>query len=363
MSFERNSTSSVRSLSAWRQRRSWCVAGTAAVGLAVGAAVAPVASAAPADEVDVEVVHDFDDPRQLAEGVALDGRGNTYVTLGPPFFTGVGYGAVLKIEPNGSRSTLAEFPDGPAPAGVAVDAFGHVYFALPDPFGPPERPNVGVHRVKRGGGTERIAGTEAMVLPNGLALDRRGALFVSDSILGEIWRIPLQARLGFSGSGVGPWLTHDLLTGCGQVGVNGIAFYRGDLVVANSDRGLLLRVPIKPDGRPGEPAIVAGDEDCDPTDKLFSLDGIAVDRRGDVYGALVMQNRLVMIDQRTGAVLDLLDESQGLWNPASVAFGTRGRDRGRLYITNYAVLPPVPPANLGPAVLAYDAGVPGWPFR
>lgn len=35
----------------------------------------------------------------------------------------------------------------------------------------------------------------------------------------------------------------------------------------------------------------------------------------------------------------------------------------RVYITNYAVLPPVPPANLGPAVSGYDAGVRGWPFR
>lgn len=350
----------VQSRSAWRRRRAQGVAFIATVGLLVGAAFAP-ATAAPAGEV--EVVHEFDDSRQVPEGVALDRRGNMYVTLGPPFFTGVGYGAVIKIDPNGSWTTLAEFPDGPAPAGVVVDAFGHVYFALPDPFGPSGRPNVGVHRVKRGGGSERITGTEAMVLPNGLALDRRGALFASDSILGQIWRIPLLARLGIGDRGVGPWLTDDLLTGCGQVGVNGIAFHRGDLLVANSDRGLLLRVPIGSDGRPGDPVVVAGDEDCDPTDELFSLDGIAIDRRGDVYGALVMQNRLVKIDQRTGAVVDLLDESDGLWNPASVAFGTHGRNRDRLYITNYAVLPPVPPANLGAAVLAYDTGAPGWPIR
>lgn len=342
----------------WRTR---CVAGVAAVGVMVGAEVAPAVSANPAG--DVEVVHAFDDPQQLPEGVASDRRGNTYVTLGPPFFIGVGYGAVVKIDANGSRTTLAEFPNGPAPAGVIADRFGHVYFALPDPFGPPERPDVGVHRVKRGGGTERIEGTEQMLLPNGLALGRRGALFVSDSFLGEIWRIPWRARLGLESSGVGPWLTHELLTSCGGVGANGIASYRGDLLVANSDRGLLLRVPIERDGRPGEPVIVAGDEDCDDDDELYSLDGIAVDPRGDVYGALVFQNQLVKIDQRTGVVVSLLDESDGLWNPASVAFGASWRDRDRLYITNYAVLPPIPPANLGPAVLAFDAGVSGWPRR
>lgn len=361
MTFDRHLASLVQKRSAGRRHRSRCVVAIAAVGLAAGAMFAPTASAAPTGEV--EVVHEFDDARQLPEGVALDWRGNTYVTLGPPFFTDGGYGAVVKIGANGSRTTLAEFPDGPAPAGVVVGALGDVYFALPDPLGPAERPDVGVHRVKRGGGTERIAGTEAMVLPNGLALDRRGALFVSDSVLGQIWRVPFLARLGFGVRGVGPWLTHDLLTGCGQVGVNGIAFYRGDLLVANSDRGLLLQVPIGSDGRPGEPVIVAGDEDCDPTEELFSLDGIVVDRHGDVYGALVLQNRLVKIDLPSGDVTPLLDESDGLWNPASVAFGARWRDRDRLYITNYAVLDPVPPANVGPAVLAYDAGVPGWPFR
>lgn len=358
---DRNQTSFIALRSAWSRWRTRCILGVTVVGVAVGAGFAPAVSANPGG--DVEVVHAFDDPRQLPEGVAPDRRGNTYVTLGPPFFTGVGYGAVVKIDANGSRTTLAEFPEGPAPAGVIADWFGHVYFALPDPFGPPERPDVGVHRVKRGGGSERIEGTEQMLLPNGLALGRRGALFVSDSFLGEIWRIPLLARLGFEDSGVGPWLTHDLLTSCGGVGANGIAFYRGDLLVANSDRGLLLRVPIERDGRPGEPVIVAGDEDCDQDDELYSLDGIAVDRHGDVYGALVFQNRLVKIDRRTGDVATLLDESDGLWNPASVAFGAGRRDRDRLYITNYAVVPPIPPANLGPAVLAFDAGVPGWPLR
>lgn len=361
MERDSNRTSFVTPRSVWRRWRTRCVSSVAGVSVAVGAGVAPAVSADRAG--DVEVVHAFVDPRQLPEGVAADRRGNTYVTLGPPFFTGVGYGAVMEIDANGSRTTLAEFPEGPAPAGVIADRFGHVYFALPDPFGPPDRPNVGVHRVERGGGTERIAGTEQMMLPNGLALGRRGALFVSDSMLGEIWRIPWWARLGLHGNGVGPWLTHGLLTSCGGVGANGIAFSRGDLLVANSDRGLLLRVPIERDGRPGEPVVVAGDEDCDDDDELYSLDGIAVDRRGDVYGALVLQNRLVRIDQRTGDVVSVLDESDGLWNPASVAFGAGRRDRHRLYITNYAVLPPIPPANLGAAVLAFDAGASGWPPR
>jgi sugar lactone lactonase YvrE len=204
-----------------------------------------------------------------------------------------------------------------------------------------------------------------MVVPNGLALDRRGALFVSDSALGEIWRIPRRARVGSGNGEASPWLSHPLLAGCqpNQLGANGVAYHRGALYVANSERGLLVRVPVRRDGSPGTPVVVAGDEDCDTTDALYGLDGIAIDRRGRVYGALVLQHRLVKIDPRTGTSTVLLDEDDGLWNPASVAFGPARRDRDRLFITNYAVLAPEPTANLGPAVLTYRIGLPGWPRR
>jgi hypothetical protein len=323
-------------------------------------AIAGVSGAAAAQTEVVDVVHAFEDQRpdlaatELPEGVAVDFRGNVYATLGPPFFIGGGYGAVVKIGVDGSRQTLVEFPHGPAPAGVVVDASARVYFAVPDPGGA----SAGVYRVTHGGGAERIEGTEAMAVPNGLALDRRGALFVSDSGLGEIWRISWRTRVGHGEGDVGPWLSHPLLAGCepNQVGANGIAFYRGDAYVANSERGLLLRVPVLRDGSPGDPMVLAGDEDCQDTDDLYSLDGIAIDIHGRVYAALVLQNRLVRIDPRTGTATQLLDEDDGLWNPASIAFGSTQRDQARLFIANYAVLAPEPAASLGPAVLTYRDG-------
>lgn len=334
--------------------------------------VAPAAGAVAAPATDVEVVAAFDDPRpggevvELPEGVAVDRTGDVYASLGPPFFTqgmpGFGsYGAIVRIGPDGSRRTVVEFPDGPAPAGVVLDAVGRVYFAVPDPGGP----DVGVYRVTRGGSAERIAGTEQMAVPNGLAWDRRGALFVSDSALGQVWRISWGARVGLGGEPAAPWLAHPLLAGCryGQVGANGVAFHRGDLYVANSDRGLLLRIPVLRDGSPGAPVILAGDEDCDISDELSGLDGIAINRRGQVYAALVLQHKLVSINPHTGADTVVLDADDGLWNPASAAFGTSRGDRDSLYITNYAALPPVPPANLGPAVLKLSAGMHGWRLR
>lgn len=330
-----------------RRRRMMLVAAAA---IAASSAVATGVSA----DHSVEVVRAFvESPAHLPEGVTVDKSGNLYVSLGPPFFVGGGYGEIRQIAPDGSETTLVKYPNGPAPAGLAVSPAGTVYFALPQPGGSQS----GVYRVTDDGAV-RLAGTETMLVPNGLTIDKGGDVYASDSARGEIWRIPRDGGPGAA------WAQHELLAGCvpTDVGANGIAFWKGDLYVANTSRGLLVKIPVATDGSPGQPEIVAGDLDCDPTDQLFGMDGIAFDVHGDVYALLVLIHDLVRIDPATGDVTLLADENDGLWNPASLAFGTGKGDRQSVFITNYAVLPPIPPDNLGPAILALDVGVPGLPI-
>ena len=328
-----------------------------AAAMAVMLALAAPATGVPASTVGpVEVVATFDASQgELPEGVALDKPGNIYVSLGPPFFVGGGYGEIRQIDPDGTETTLVQYPSGPAPAGLAVDAPGNVYFAVPDLT----QAAVGVYRVTDGGGAERLPGTETMLVPNGLAIDKRGNVFASDSVIGAIWRYP---RGGTTPAQI--WMSHELLAGCavGDLGANGIAFWKGDLYVANTGRGALVRIPVSSDGVPGNPTIIAGDEDCDEDDELWSLDGIAFDVHGDVYASLVLQNKLVRIDPDEGTATLLLDQEDGLWNPASLAFGTGKGDRQSLFIANYAVLPPEPDNSPGPAILKVDVGVPGLPL-
>ncbi|MDX1449593.1 MAG: hypothetical protein R3246_11085 [Acidimicrobiia bacterium] len=303
----------------------------------------------------VEVVASFDASLgELPEGVALDKKGNIYVSLGPPFFVGGGYGEVRQISPDGTETTLVQYPSGPAPAGLAVDARGNVYFTVPDLT----QAAVGVYRITDDG-AERLPGTESMLIPNGLAIDKRGNVFASDSATGAIWRYP---RGGTTPAQM--WFAHELLAGCevGDVGANGIAFWKGDLYVANTGRGALVHIPVSNRGVPGTPTIIAGDQDCDPTDELWSMDGIAFDVHGDVYALLVLQDKLVRIDPGEGTTTLLMDRDDGLWNPASLAFGTGGGDRQSLFIANYAVLPPEPTNSPGPAVLKVDVHVPGLPL-
>jgi sugar lactone lactonase YvrE len=126
---------------------------------------------------------------------------------------------------------------------------------------------------------------------------------------------------------------------------------------------MLLRVPILQDGAAGEPEIVAGDVDCDmENDELYAMDGIALDVHGNVFALLVLQNKLVRIDPQDGSHTVLLTAEDGLYNPASIAFGTGEGQRQHVFLSNFALLPPEPPASLGPGVLSYDVGVPGQPL-
>lgn len=331
-----------------------------AVVLLATSMLAPVAVARHANhggsEREFEVVTSFDPTaEEFPEGIAIDRWGSAYVTLGLPFFLPAGVGRIVKIEPDGTRHELGMFER--APAGIAVDARGRVVFNWPSPEAPDDN---GVYRLFDDGSHVRLPGSEQVGIPNGVAFDRRGHVLVSDSAFGALWRMPVDGS-----SPAEPWLTDPLLAGCGMgtVGANGVALWKRSVYVANTSRGLLVRVPIQPDGSAGQAAIVAGDNSnaCDP-DPLWGMDGIAVDVRGDVYAALVLQNQLVRIDPSDGSHEVLLTADDGLHNPASVAFGAGRGTRRSLYVTNYAVLPPVPPASLGPAVLRVDVGVPGRPL-
>jgi len=294
------------------------------------------------------------------EGLAIDKSGNIYVTQGTAFFTGnISDGWIKKISSNGPELTeLAFFKDELGPAGIVVNARGDIFYAKPNIFDPSVN---GVYQLLDDGSTELLPGTEYTILANGLALDNHGNLFIGDSLMGAVWRVPTD--------GSGPaqiWSDDALLGGCG-FGANGVAIWKDSVYVANTSSGLLARIPIRDDGSAGPAELVAGDTDCDESDDLFGMDGIALDVHGNVYALLVLQHKLVRIDPSDGSVEVLLTVEDGLYNPASIAFGTGKGDRQSVFIANYALFPDIPDfggvgKSLGPAVLKYHVGVPGLPL-
>ena len=96
-----------------------------------------------------------------------------------------------------------------------------------------------------------MAWLPAAGLLNGLAFDAKGNLHVSDSLAGTIYRV---ARDG----SVTEWSTDPLLKGlnptsCGTFpsvgGANGLSFDKhGDMFVANTTIGAVVRIPVANDG-------------------------------------------------------------------------------------------------------------------
>ena len=138
------------------------------------------------------------------------------------------------------------------------------------------------------------------------------------------------------------------------VGANGIAYHHGSLHVANTEKSLIVRIPILKGGDAGVPEIIAEGPD------VYDPDGIALDVHGDVYAVLVLKSKIVKIDPVDGHVTEILSAEDVFDEPASLAFGTGKGDRQSVFFTNFSIMEPH--TGFGPAILEIDMGVPGFPL-
>ncbi|NIP80123.1 MAG: hypothetical protein GWM90_13240 [Gemmatimonadetes bacterium] len=298
---------------------------------------------------DVEAVLSLDAAAgELPEGIAVDRRGNVYFTLAP-------LARVVRMTPEGETSVYATldpaFPTGaPGALGVATTASGEVLAALAS-FDPATH---GVYSIDGDGTATRIDGTADIAFPNGLALDRRGTLYITDSVTGAIWRV-------LPGGTAEPWIQDPLLEGTGAfglgipLGVNGIAIRQGSIYVTNVEDPAILEIPVEHDGSAGALRVITSGM------ALLGLDGLEIDVHGRLYAAVNIQNRIIRVDPRTGAITDLA--SDGVDFPAALAFGTSRGLQKTVFITNFAFVDVPGDADpAGPGIARLHVGVPGQPL-
>lgn len=282
---------------------------------------------------------------EFPEGIAADKTGDLYVSM---FLRD----QIRRVDPTGAQTVFAQLIRGAAPAGMKLTPSGTLYVAASGfnlATGQTDPATRGVYQVGRDGSVERMPGTDAISFPNDLALDNRGNLYVTDPTAGAVWRIDRHGA-------VERWADDPLLRGTGALlgfpyGANGIAFSQSRLIVSNTERGLLVTIPIEPAGEAGEPTVLAS------SPLLIGADGIALDVHGNVYAAVNGQNTLVAV-RVDGSIDVLATAADGLNQPSAVAFGTGSRDHKTLFVVNFAVFSPSPT----PGVLAVTVGVPGQPL-
>jgi len=202
--------------------------------------------------------------------------------------------------------------------------------------------------VARDGSFTSLPGTGAIGFANGVTLDKRGNIYVTDTARGAVWRVPAD------GAPAAVWYESSLLQGTGAfnfgvpLGANGIAYRQNEIVVGNTERARLVRISIAPDGSAGAVSLLA------ETPQLLGVDGLAFDVHGNVWAAVIAQSTIVRVSP-SGAITTVATAADGLDWASSIAFG---KDHD-LWAVNFAIGPPGGP---GPALLRLAVEVKGQPL-
>lgn len=285
----------------------------------------------------------------FAESLAVARDGSLYASVTIWQADTSNIGRLYRITPDGRMRQVG--PDLPVGilSGLAFGPDGYLY-AGEIAFAPSDEP-AGVLRFGLDGSVSRAVTLPFGTFPNGLAF-HGGALYISDSTSGAIWKaVP---RAGRAESLDTPWLQDPSLgvvTETGWEGVNGIAFRGNALYAVNADAGTVVRIPIARSGMPGTPAtFVQPDTDLRGADGVaFDQDGglwIAINHADDPEGASRPVGALVRVD-RLGHPTVIANNPGWLEYPTQPAFGYSGSARSTLYVLNGALNP-----------LSFEPGVP-----
>ncbi len=244
------------------------------------------------------------------EGVAWD-------PLTGRVYAGGEAGQLYAIELDGSMRQVAD--SGGFILGIAVDGDGLVY-ACDVAKGSVVRIDPSTGDWSPYGRADGADAAEPMRAPNWLAFDEAGGLYVTDSgdwgaADGRIWRIEPDGAARIWTSAV-----NRLPNGC-ALAADGAA-----LLVVETNRPGIVRVPIRSDGSAGEPDEVVALPGTVP-------DGIAVAADGSLVVACYRPDALLSVAP-DGAVRTLVEDPHGqtLGAPANVAFV--GADLDRVVTSN-----------------------------
>jgi hypothetical protein len=277
------------------------VTGAVVIGLTapVTSAVADVGVSAP------RILVHFSLPAgQQPENIAVEDDGTADLTFA---FTG----QVVRVTGDGVIHPLASLPA--APAGSAAPVLGAPFTGgiviAPDGtryvnYSTGTAALTGTWRLRPGCPPVRIAALPPTSLANGLAMSDDGTLYVADSALGVIWRVPA------SGGTPTVWASGPALAPAGFLGANGLKVHDGAVWATNTDRGTVLRIPIGPGGAAGPIQTIATG--------LAGIDDLAFAGHDTILAAINTFSELALI-RLDGTAAIVLTSADGLSNPTSVA--------------------------------------------
>lgn len=294
-------------------------------------------------EPHFDVAQTFVSGTESPESVTTDGHGNLYLSQAA---------TILRRDAHGNTSVFGTLPLPIFALGVKVGRDGCVYNAstsLSDVNG------AFVWRLCSANSIELFAELDQTGAPNDLAFDHAGNMFVTDPVLGRIWKItPGGTPSVFADDPLLDGTPDDPALKFRALGANGIAFdaHERFLYVSNTDQGSIVRIPMF--GAP-TPELFAEDP------MLRGSDGIAFDRTGTLFVAVNGLDSLATVDRRGD--VELLASGAPLDGPSSLVFSAEhGKDTLFVVSSAFSRTFGFETGTPMPALLATRARAPGLPL-
>ena len=254
-------------------------------------------------------------------------------------------GQILQVSPEGESSVLASI-EGKV-TGVAFAPDGSLIATGWDEAGVSV-----IWSIELDGKTDRLAALPDAMFLNGITQINAHQYLTADSYRGCIWQFDWMTKQ------ISIWLEHSLLARSSDdnpfPGANGIKRFGDTLYVSNTERMMLLKIPILSEQRAGEPTVFVS-----PT----NIDDFAFDVAGNLYATTHIYNSILRITPE-GETTAIAQADQGVIGSTAVAFGRKPADENSLYVvTNGGMSLPPEGGAVQANVVRLEVGQSGYPLN
>lgn len=266
------------------------------------------------------------------ENLAIDPSGTIFVTSYES-------GKIYRLTPSGEQSEFASVNGNVA--GIAIERDGNLLVAATIDRMPT------IIRLDSAGSVETLVVLPDAMFLNGMTHLMDDRYLVADSYKGVIWEVDSTAKSARI------WLQDPLLNRSDAnnsfPAVNGIKIYQNALFASNTQRQLLIRIPLMDSDAPGQPEVFLSN---------VNLDDFAFDAEGNLYGTTHIYNSVVRISS-TKEITTIATAAEGVTGSTALAFG-QNDDRTSIYVTtNGGISLPLPTGVVPAKVVKLDVSISG----
>jgi putative intracellular protease/amidase/sugar lactone lactonase YvrE len=268
------------------------------------------------------------------ENIAIDAQGKIFVTSYEE-------GKIYRMTSRDERSEFASI-DGNI-TGIVVDRAGNLLVAATV-----DRKTPTILQIDSTGLVEPLVALPDAIFLNGMTHLEGSRYLVADSYKGAIWEVDAIAKTAQI------WIQDNLLarsdTNNPFPAVNGIKIYQSSLFASNTQRQLLIRIPLLENSMPETPEIFLTN---------VNIDDFAFDARGNLYGTTHVYNSVIRISPAK-QITTIAKAEQGMSGSTALAFGRGKSDRTNLYVTTNGGMSLPLPTGVEPAkVIQLNVGIEG----